>query len=790
MAQIKCSHCHQSFDENVMIEDDGHKFCCNGCKNVFKFLQNNGFSEFYTHLGKNILEPVKESGANENFGEQYQNYIKNENGFSKISLVIKGIHCTACIWLNEKVLFNTPGILEANINALNHKATIAWDEREISLNQILKLIRSIGYDAYAYDPSKQEEHITTRRREFYAKLIVGIFGTMNIMWLAVAQYGGYFTGMQEDIKGVLNFAEFVLASVVLFYTGSDFFKGALAAIKNRAQNMDLLIVSGSLMAYIFSIYSMFSRSGDVYFDSVAMIITFVFIGKYLEVLSKKRACDTLDGLNSMIANKVSVKINGKIELKNVNDVAIGEIVVIKPGEMVLIDGVIVNGSASFDYSSLTGESVAIFKEERSEISSGAICLDGLVEYNTNVKFSDSTLNKIINLLENATTKKPYIEKLANEISGKFSSVIMILSLLTFIFWFLQEGSFEHALIVSISVIIIACPCALALATPVSTLVGLTAGFKNGILFKEARILEVLAKCDTVVFDKTGTLTEGRPSVHKFDSFFEFDQNLLYSLLKSSSHPVSNGVCEFLKSKFSELKILNLTNVKSIQAKGVSAQFNDIKIHGGSEKFMRELGFSIDETSEKTNYFFAIDGKIAAKFELIDSIRSEAKECVSILKDIGIGVMMLSGDNEFAAKSVSKELGIDKFKAGCLPDEKAKFVEELVKNGKKVVMVGDGINDSIALSLANVAVCMGSGADVSLKRSDVVLLNDNLKLLTQAVKLSRHTFKIVKQNLAISLIYNALTIPLAMAGYVAPVIAAISMSASSILVVANAMRIKR
>ena len=790
MGKIKCAHCNQSFDEDVMMEFGGNKFCCNGCKNVFTLLNSKGLGEFYLRLGKNALNPAKElENSDENSDLKYQNYIKNENGFSKISLVIEGIHCTACIWLNEKVLFNTKGILEANINAINNKATIVWDESEINLGEILKIIRSIGYDAYAYDPSKNEEQISKKRREFYAKLLVGIFATMNIMWLSVAKYGGYFTGIRDDIKAILSFAEFVLATPVLFYTGSDFFKGAFFAIKNRLQNMDLLIVSGALCAYIFSIYAMFSRRGDVYFDSVAMIITFVFIGKYLEVLSKKRACDTLDSLNSMVSNKVSIKSKDSIKLKDASEVEIGEIVVLRAGERALIDGIVQNGAGSFDYSSLTGESAAVFKEKDDEISSGAVCLDGVIEYESSVKFSDSTLSKIINLLENATTKKPHIEKLANEISSKFSTAIMILSIATFGFWLFYTGSFVTALIVGISVIVIACPCALGLATPVSTLVGLGVGFKRGVIFKEAKVLESLAKCDTIVFDKTGTLTTGKLKVDKFEKILEFDENLLYSLAKRSKHLVSIGICRFLEENFKDLKIVNLEEIKTIEAKGVSASFKDLKIHGGSERFMRELGIKIDKSSKNTNYFFAIDSQIVAKFELSDKIRDEAKDCIDALKKAKFEVFMLTGDNEFVAINVAKELGISKFKANCLPAHKARFIQNLTGSGKKVVMVGDGINDALALSLANVAVCLGSGADVSLSRSDVVLMNDNLNLLKDSVALAKRTFKAINQNLIFSLGYNIVTIPLAMAGYVVPVVAAVSMSLSSIVVVLNSMRIK-
>lgn len=790
MGKCSCSHCHQSFDESVMIESNGNKFCCNGCKSVFEILSHKGLEEFYARLGKNMLKPVKQAlDDSDDRSLSYQNYIKNENGFSKISLVIEGIHCTACIWLNEKVLFNTNGIIEVDINSLNNKATIVWDENEINLAQILSIIRSIGYDAYAYDPTRQEEKIASKRREFYAKLLVGIFCTMNIMWLSVAKYGGYFTGIREDIKAILSFAEFVLATPVLFYTGMDFFKGAIFALKNRVQNMDLLIASGALSTYIFSLYAMFSRQSDVYFDSVAMIITFIFIGKYLEVLSKKRACDTLDSLNSMVSSRVWIKDSSGVCLKDVNEVEIGQVVVVKTGERVLIDGVIVGGEAGFDYSSLSGESEVVYKQCGDELSSGAICVDGFVEYRSSAKFSDSTLSKIINLLENATTKKPHIQKLANEISSKFSTTIMLLSLATFAFWLWHTKSFENALIVGISVIIIACPCALGLATPVSTLVGLGVGFKRGVIFKEARVLESLAKCDVAVFDKTGTLTSATLCVDSMQSFKNGDINLLYSLAKSSSHPVSLGVCEYLEANFLNLEILPLQDIKTAQAKGVSAKFNGTEIYGGSLRFMSELGFKNQDLSQKTAYYFAANDEIWFKFELSSKIREGAKECVDSLKRAKFDVIMLTGDNEFVASSVANELGIEKFQANCLPMDKSNFIENLTKEGKRVVMIGDGVNDALALSYANVGICLGSGADVSLERSDIVLMGDDLISLKDCVILARRTFRAINQNLGFSLVYNALTIPLAMAGFIVPVVAAISMSLSSVVVVLNSMRIK-
>ena len=795
MGKFKCAHCRGEFEREALIERGGELFCCEGCAGVYEILNESGLGEFYERLGKTTLNPARGAKnaaqkSQEDLAAIYQNYVKNENGFNKISLIIEGIHCSACIWLNEKVLFAQKGILEVNINSVNNKALIVWDENEINLAQIFALIRSIGYEPYPYDAQAQEQRLSGQRREFYARLLVGIFCTMNIMWLAVAQYGGYFTGMRQDVRSIINFAEFILATPVLFYTGSGFFRGAWSALKNKTQNMDSLIITGTLAAYIFSIYVMFSRRGETYFDSVAMIITFVFIGKYLEILSKKKAADTLDNLNSLNLNSVSVKNGDEITLKSAQEVRVGELVVVRAGERVLLDGIVISGSASFDLSSLSGESAPAYlsaKEGENEIKSGSVCVDGTLVYEVGAVFSESVLARIINLLETAAAKKPRIQALADAIAARFSAAITALALATFAFWFWRTGELSAALIVAISVVVISCPCALGLATPVSTLVALGAGFRRGILFKEARIIESLAKCDTAVFDKTGTLTSGRLKVSKFTHAGKFDASALFSLVSGSDHPVSRAVGEYLRANFRDLRLLELSGFENIAARGVRAKFGGINLAGGSEKFMRELGFYNGEAVRGTCYFFAEGGQIAAVFELEESLKEGAKECVAALKNAGMRVAMLTGDNEYAAKRAAEGLGIEETVANALPTDKAAYVERLAQQGRNVLMVGDGINDAAALALSSVAVCMGSGAAVSIAKSDVVLMRDDPASLAAAIRLARKTYRIVRQNLAFSLVYNAVTIPLAMAGYVAPAVAALSMSLSSVAVVLNAMR---
>ena len=456
--KCRCAHCKQSFDESAMIEAKGGlKFCCAGCKGVYEILNESGLGEFYERLGKNTLNPAS-SGANvKNLTANFSELVTKEGEFSKISLLIDGITCSACIWLLEKALFSLPGILEVNINSLSQKAVIVFDEQELLVEQIIEKIYAVGYIPKAYAASQKEDELVKKRRNFYAKALVGVFATMNIMWLAIAQYGGYFSGIRSDVKDLLSFAQFVLATPVLFYTGSEFFKGAKIAIKNASPNMDLLVITGASITYIYSIFAMLTRSGESYFDSVAMIITFVFIGKFLEILGKKKALETSNFLSDMLLAKVCVLEDGKDILKEPKDVNLGEKIVLRSGERALLDGVVLSGEASVDSSSLTGESLPLLLSCGSEVKSGVVCLNGQIVYEAGQIFKNSYLNKLINLLQNAELKKPNIELAVNKIASKFSLSVLTLAFFTFWFWYFKF-SFSEAVVTAVSVIVIACPC--------------------------------------------------------------------------------------------------------------------------------------------------------------------------------------------------------------------------------------------------------------------------------------------------------------------------------------------
>ncbi len=791
LSKIKCSHCHLDFDETVMIKDEEHYFCCTGCQGVYHLLNDSGLEGFYDKVGdKKLSAPSHSFEDSSSFDTQsfYDQFVTtNADGFEEVSLVIEGIHCSACVWLNEKALHKLEGVIDANINYANHKAKIIWADHIIKLSAIIDMIRAIGYNAYPYDPTIQEERANKLRKDFYLRMVVALFGSMNIMWIAVAQYAGYFTGIDQEMKSILNVAEWILATPVLFYSGWVFFKGSYFGFRNKTVNMDTLVATGASLTYVYSIYITLLQEGEAYFDSVAMIVTFVLVGKFLEVLSKKSAADTMDVIARHIPNEVTLVKGNRLERVSVHEVKVNDIIEIKPGERAALDGEVLEGEGYFDEASLTGESRPIIKKQGDKIISGTICVDTLFRYKVLKDFSHSTLSNLVSMLENAMSKKPRIEMLANRISGHFSTVILVLALLTFFVWWFWPHSFDRAFMVGISVIVIACPCALALATPVATLIGLSLGGKRGVLFKEAAQLETMAKADMLILDKTGTITQGKPEVINTHSYASLDTALLLGVCESSLHPVAQGVATYLKQEDKNLRAVRLHSAKQIQSRGIAAVYEGKKVLGGNAVFMQENGINVEHSSEFSLFFFAVDDVLIASFELRDSPKEGISELLQMCQKNNIKVVMLTGDHQEAAKRIAQEVGIESFQAELTPEQKAIYVRE--HNDKVCVMVGDGINDVLALANANIAIAMGSGSDIAIEVSDVVLLNDSLKSLKEAFLISRRTYLLVRENLAISLIYNLITIPLAMAGYIIPLIAAASMSLSSLLVVGNSLRIK-
>ena len=810
MSKVKCNHCHLEFGEEVMIKEVDLNFCCKGCQGIYHLLKDDGLDSFYDKLGNKTITPPLKLDNNDlskfdslNFLDNYVS--KTKEGFSQIDLIIEGIHCAACVWLNEKVLHDTNGIIEANINFTTNKAKIVWDEDKLKLSEIILKIRSIGYNAYAYDSSLADVQASKAKRDYFIRMMVAVIASMNIMMLSVAKYTGFFTGISEEVKNMIHIGEFLLSTPVLFYSGWIFYKGAYFGLKNRMLTMDFLVASGATLTYIYSLFILFGAKGESYFDSVAMIITFVLVGKYLEVIGKKSAVDTLDKIKSSIPLEATVILNNSRKMVALNSLNIGDIIELKAGEKIPVDGKIILGAGFFDESSMTGESIPVYKKDNDDIFSGTINVDSLIQYEVTKSFKNSTFSSIVALLEDSLNSKPKIQTKAAEISKGFSITILSLALGTFLVWYFfgldlgfdYDGTnhFEKSFIVAVSVIVIACPCALALATPMASLIGISELAKRGLLFKEAKFIETLAVANTVVFDKTGTLTNGELNVVKASILDEniYKLNLLYSILNASTHPVSTSIKKYLLSIY-DLEIKKLTDVKNIEAKGMSAVYTNVdgrafKLLGGNIELLKQNDIHYEFDSDKTVYLFTINKEVIATFELEDEIKDNAQNLIKFLQEKNIEVVMLTGDNEKVASRIAKQLNINKYFSTQTPISKANYIKELKKQNKIVVMVGDGVNDSVALSSADVAIAMGNSADVSLAISDVVLLNSTLSSLQDAFLISNKTYKFIKQNLGLSILYNMVTIPLAMFGYVIPLVAALSMSLSSLMVVLNSLRIK-
>ena len=902
--QIPCSHCKQVYNKDALkeVKDTESKktlyFCCNGCELAYSLLKSCNLESFYTKLGDNTLQTKKlqDSKVATNFNSINftQKYLKDSNGLKEVHFIIEGVVCAACVWLNEQILAKMQGIKEIKINYTTHKAKILFDPNETSFQQIYDEVAKIGYKAIVYDPQDREQNDNVRNREYYIKIAVAIFCAMNVMWVNVGQYSGFFSGIDSISSNILNLASFILATPVLFFCASDFYKQAYRGLKNGVIGMEMLVITGTTLVYCYSIYAWLSGSGHTYFESVCMIILFVLSAKFLESLSQKRANDNLCKLNAILPLEAR-KENG--EIVSVYDIKAGDTLLVLAGEMLCVDGILLSPSANLDYANISGESVAITKEVNEEIMAGAIALDKPLIYKAQKSFEDSSMSKLARLLKESEFSTPQIATTAFKIAGKFSRIVLSIALLSFCYYyFFTQSGFEYALLIAVSVIVIACPCALALATPIASVVGLNVGFKNHIIYTKADFLESLAKADSIIFDKTGTLTQGNMSVVSMTQYNgfrellggcaldsknrhidleqsegEISQNLdshscriehseishienieskqslepinkdsirdiestistktkqsrsffskettqvkqkekgfLYALLKHNNHTIAKAILQSLYKDNAELDSLkdlantyNFTDFSLIAGSGFESYYNNTHIIGGSRAYMEKMGVSLldsnktDTDNDITECFIAYKLEneksytLAYRFGLKDSIKDGAKDLILLLHSYKKKVSILSGDRESVVKKVAQTLHIKDYKHSKTPLQKAEFVRDLIAKGHNVVMIGDGLNDSLALKYAQVGIAMGSGSEIALQYSDVIILDDSLKSLSKAFKIAHKTLRIIKGNLIMSLVYNVLAIPLAFFGFVIPLFAAAFMSLSSLCVVLNSLRL--
>jgi len=722
---------------------------------------------------------------------------------SKKELEIKGMHCASCATLIQKGLLKKEGVKDANVNYSTARASITFDDSQISIPELLKVVEEKGYSASELSNKStivdlhKEDMLKLRKKlivsSFFAipAFIIG----MVFMWLNIMlPYGDYIL--------------WILATPIQFYIGWEFYRGAWISLKNKSANMDSLIALGTSAAYFFSVYSLlFLENSAQYFETSAILITLVILGKYLEASAKRKTSDAIGALINLAPKQAVVIREDKELVISVDEVRVGDIVLVKPGEKVPVDGVIVEGKSSIDESMITGESLPIDKEKDAQVFAATINRFGSFKFKASKVGKDTTLSKIIKLVEDAQGRKAPIQRFADLISSYFVPVVIFIAIITLIVWSVVLGKeFSFALLAAVSVLVIACPCALGLATPAAIMVGTGKGAKEGILIKGGDALEKTYKINYVIFDKTGTITEGKPVVTDFFNLSSLeDQEILSmcgSLESKSEHPLAQAVSSFVLEK--NIVLANASEFEADPGHGITGKINEKEYFVGSPKLMIKKNISlIDvirqvellESQGKTVILFSDSSKVLGLFAIADKIRESSLEAVSKLKRLGVEVYLITGDNKRAAEFIAGQAGINNVFSEVLPSEKADYVKLLQKKGV-VAMVGDGINDAPALAQADIGVAMGSGTDVAVETGDIVLMRNDPLQVYRAIVLSKKTMSKIKQNMFWALFYNVLGIPIAagvlysVTGWLlSPIIAGASMALSSVSVLLNSLLLK-
>ncbi|OKB17965.1 carbonate dehydratase [Helicobacter pylori] len=777
---MKCSHCQLEFKESELFKEMiNHKelyFCCTGCARVYALLLDLNLESFYDKLNDSTLAPVTPQDSMSAL-ELEQALEENNKSDFILNLLLEKTHCNACLWLNQKVLERLKGVKKVSVNFTTHHLQIVFD-KSLNPKEIVQKIESLGYGAKIYNAKNYALKAQKEQRSYLLTLSVGFFATMNLMFIAIAKYASYGAGMDKLMQRNLDLVSLFLSLLVLVVVGRFFIKGAFYGLKNGVLGMDLSVSFGALSAFVYSIYAMLV-SQETYFEASSTILTLVFGSKFLELKARLFANEKCLALESHEIHSVIVVENGKQIEKHPKDVAIGSVVLVPSGAKIALDGVLLN-NASVDASLISGEFKPLELEVNDQILGGYVNVGVPFSYQVSVDFQNSRLSSLLETLKKSFLEKPLIESSANKIADIFSKAVLFLAFISFLLWqFGLGGNFEKALMACISVLVISCPCAFALATPIALVIGV---FKNPlIVFKEALFLETLAKVEKIFIDKTGTLTQKEVLLKEKIIYEEFDERLLKSLLKTREHLAHSAILKSLDSDEISLEKIEFF------AHGLKANYHNETLLVGSLKFLNAMGVNI-RAKESANIMvgFAKNKTLCALFILEERLKNNAKEVVQALQNKGLELEILSGDNESSVKECAKKLGISNYHANLTPEDKA----QIISSYKGVcAMIGDGNNDALALKQASVSLGFEKSA-LSKSACDILLLEEDLSLLKKAFDNAQKVYQVVLQNIVLSLIYNAILIPVAMLGYINPLIASLSMSASSLLVVLNSLRLKR
>jgi len=732
----------------------------------------------------------------------------------KTTIKISGMHCASCSLVLTKALNKEKGVKTANVNFSTEKAQVEYNPKTIDEHRLLETIKKKGYSGHVMSEHHGHHEIKVEEQKSKKDLKRLKF---KVILSAVFAIPAFILGMFFMKTPILPYQDFImwaLATPVQFYIGKQFYQGAWSALKNYTSNMDTLVAMGTSAAYFYSVYVVLfgGSSGHQYFEASAVLITLVIFGKYLEAIAKGRTSEAISKLMKLGAKTATV-IRGRKELKiPIDEVVVGDIVIVKPGEKIPVDGVITEGRSAIDESMVTGESIPVDKKKGDPVIGSTINKQGSFRFKTTKVGAETTLARIVKLIEDAQNKKAPIQRFADTVSSYFVPAVILIAIITFTVWFAIAGAaVGFAIIAAVAVLVIACPCALGLATPTAIMVGTGMGAKQGILIKGGDGLETAHKIKYLVFDKTGTITKGQPEVTNLVVAKGITQTKLLevagSIEKLSEHPLAEAIVN--KAKAKRISFKKVTGFKALVGKGVEAKLGSKKYYLGNLKLMKSKKINLSSYSSKINalekegktvMMLADNKEVLGFLAVADEIKPDSSKAVKQLQDLGIETYMITGDNERTAAAIAKQAGIKNVFANVMPEDKVGYVKTLqqkAKKGAKVAMVGDGINDAPALAQADIGIAMGSGTDVAMETGDIVLMRNSLLDIPKAIKLSRLTMSKIRQNMFWALFYNSLGIPIAagvlypLTGWLlSPMIAGGAMALSSVSVITSSLLLKR
>lgn len=736
------------------------------------------------------------------------------NKYQKLELDIVGMSCTNCAKSIQTYLQKIDGIKSVEINFTSETAEIEYESKKVSKETIKENIKKLGYTPIEEEVDEAEEKRNKALKKQRIKIFFSILFSIIIIGISMRDHFNFLKFLNNANENLLYIILIFLSSIVVFWCGNKFLIGAFNALKNKTSNMDSLVSLGTLSSYIYSLIlslnhifnlkiSLFQNSHEVYFETSSMIITFILIGNYLEAKLKAKTYTSINKLKGLRSKYVNIIRNGNELQIPYRKVKVNDIVIVKTGEKVPVDGYILEGQCIVDESTVTGESMNYEKLEGDYMISGTMVINGAVKIRAEKVGEDTTLSKIINLVKEASLSKPKIQRLADKISAVFVPLVIIIAILTFLIWHIIIGeAFDKSLLYAVSVLIIACPCALGLASPMAVVIGIGRAAENGVLFNNIEAIEKLNKVNTICFDKTGTLTTGKMKIKSIQSTNGFNVNEVlkyaYSLEKYSNHPIAKSINYYCSNK-NIIPYQDVENVVNHHGMGITGIVNKKQVIIGNSRILRSNNIPLPDKYENNNnklLYISIENKVLAAIEFSDTEKAGNQEIISKLKEKDIDLYLISGDEETATKQVANSLDIKNYIFKALPEDKEKIISKLQKDGKYVAMVGDGINDTPSLARANVSIAVGTATDIVVDSSDIVLLKGEIKNIVKAFNISRHTVRIIKQNIFWAFFYNIIAIPLAagiLSPYgiiISPVMASMLMAFSDVVtVIGNSLRLK-